>query len=539
MQIIFIESVNEYFNAFAAIFFVFGIFLGSFVNVVIYRLPLKIINHSRVSIVSSPSRCENCLTPLKWWHNIPLISYVLLQGRCGFCGVKFSPLNIAGELLVGLVWLSCFLFFDNILSSVVWAIYLTILYTILIINYHHHITPPVLSLMLLFFGLAFSYLNLINISFIESLTSSASAYFILLLAAFSSSKFFSNTSIIGEGDPKLLAACCSWFGLYAILFVLIFSLIIYSFLLFIFYNFAKSEMGDQFIKANQKPPLKKFLPFGSVVIVGSLLFFANTVFAHPSNDGYSFLISHQARFNESTFVATNNGHSYISVQLQVRGSNLESGPSFSNVYVVPPLSELNLISFGPSDPSQPFAIEFRYRYSFGKFGVSLSSNAVSLPFGRGVRSLVSQAPGGKLFTHLNPEDYNAIDFVLNDGDPILTVLPGVVIEVIDGFPDGGPHIKYANKTNLVRVAHDDGSITTYAHLDQSAAVVRVGQRVSALEVIGFAGNSGYSYGTHLHFCRSTPVLVSSILTDFCQPTMFKTSSRSSFTAQQGSVVFND
>ena len=68
-----------------AIFVVFGLVLGSFLNVVIYRLPRKL------SVVSPPSACPRCDTPIRAWDNIPVLSYLILRGRCRNCGEPISP----------------------------------------------------------------------------------------------------------------------------------------------------------------------------------------------------------------------------------------------------------------------------------------------------------------------------------------------------------------------------------------------------------------------------------------------------------------
>ncbi len=95
--------------------FVFGLMIGSFLNVVIYRIP------NGESIAFPASHCQSCHTPLKWYHNIPLLSWLVLGGKCAFCKAPISrqyPLVelITGLLLVmlyfklGLVWYLPFVF---------------------------------------------------------------------------------------------------------------------------------------------------------------------------------------------------------------------------------------------------------------------------------------------------------------------------------------------------------------------------------------------------------------------------------------------
>lgn len=79
--------------------FVFGIMIGSFLNVVIYRIP------KGESIVFPASKCQNCGTPLKWYHNIPLFSWIILGGKCGFCKEKISLQYPVIESLTGILFL--------------------------------------------------------------------------------------------------------------------------------------------------------------------------------------------------------------------------------------------------------------------------------------------------------------------------------------------------------------------------------------------------------------------------------------------------
>lgn len=82
-------------------FFVFGLLIGSFLNVVILRLPVK------QDLVKKRSACPKCGTQLKWYHNVPVVSFLLLRGKCGFCGTKISMRYPLLEIFTGLVsyWL--------------------------------------------------------------------------------------------------------------------------------------------------------------------------------------------------------------------------------------------------------------------------------------------------------------------------------------------------------------------------------------------------------------------------------------------------
>ncbi len=82
--------------------FILGIMIGSFLNVVIYRIP------NDESIVFPASKCQSCQTPLKWYHNIPLASWLLLGGKCGFCKAAISKQYPLVELLTGIIFLALY-----------------------------------------------------------------------------------------------------------------------------------------------------------------------------------------------------------------------------------------------------------------------------------------------------------------------------------------------------------------------------------------------------------------------------------------------
>ena len=78
--------------------FIFGAAVGSFLNVCIYRIPLK------EDIVKEPSHCMTCGHKLAWYDNIPIVAWIALKGRCRCCGTKLSVQYPAIELLNAVLW---------------------------------------------------------------------------------------------------------------------------------------------------------------------------------------------------------------------------------------------------------------------------------------------------------------------------------------------------------------------------------------------------------------------------------------------------
>jgi len=95
-----IQIFNIYFGI--LIFFT-GASIGSFINVLIYRIPRK------ESFISSPSKCPNCHKRILWYENIPILSYIFLKGKCSGCKQKISIQYPLIELLFGSIFLLTFL----------------------------------------------------------------------------------------------------------------------------------------------------------------------------------------------------------------------------------------------------------------------------------------------------------------------------------------------------------------------------------------------------------------------------------------------
>lgn len=133
--------------------FIFGLLIGSFLNVVILRLPLK------KDIVKTRSACPSCGNQLRWYHNIPVFSFLALRGKCAFCGARISWRYPLIELLTGLI---AFWLFPNHLSAeslTQFLFYFTIACIFLchfMIDLDHHLLLDSLNLYLLAVLLSFS-----------------------------------------------------------------------------------------------------------------------------------------------------------------------------------------------------------------------------------------------------------------------------------------------------------------------------------------------------------------------------------------------
>lgn len=120
--------------------FLFGSVVGSFLNVCIHRLPRG------ESVISPPSHCPNCKKPIPWFYNIPLISYIILGGRCKFCEAKISFRYFIVEVLTGGVFTVLLLRFGAGYDLAIYSAFFCILIAISFIDIEHWIIPDELSL---------------------------------------------------------------------------------------------------------------------------------------------------------------------------------------------------------------------------------------------------------------------------------------------------------------------------------------------------------------------------------------------------------
>jgi leader peptidase (prepilin peptidase) / N-methyltransferase len=121
--------------ALAAIAFAPGLALGSFLNVVAARVPL------RRSIVRPPSACMSCAQEIRWYDNVPLVSYAVLRGRCRRCGVRIPLLYPAIELLTAVLIAGCVLAFGLTAEAAISAFFCAVLVAISAIDVEHRIIP--------------------------------------------------------------------------------------------------------------------------------------------------------------------------------------------------------------------------------------------------------------------------------------------------------------------------------------------------------------------------------------------------------------
>ncbi len=163
-----------------------------------------------------------------------------------------------------------------------------------------------------------------------------------------------------------------------------------------------------------------------------------------------------------------------------------------------------LCTFGPGAPNVKWHYDYKWESHPGSPAARHDDRIVyALPYPKGKTYKVIQ---GFLspFSHTGEYSY-ATDWNLPPGSQICAARDGVVAKVKADSDEGGPSRDFIKKANYISIVHPDGTLGEYLHLQRGGALVKVGQRVKAGDVIGLSGNTGFTSGPHLHFHVSIPV----------------------------------
>jgi len=188
---------------------IFGAILGSFLNVCIYRLPKE------ESIVWPGSHCPHCKNSIKFYDNIPLISYLLLRGKCRYCKGPISAQYPLVEGITALSSLVLFMRFGPSLAYITYFAFVAALMVITVIDLYHQIIPDVISLPGIGVGLLAS-LIIPQITFFNSLIGVLLGGGSLFLVATLYQWLFKREGM-GGGDVKLLAMIGAFLGWKAVI----------------------------------------------------------------------------------------------------------------------------------------------------------------------------------------------------------------------------------------------------------------------------------------------------------------------------------
>jgi len=228
----------------------FGLVIGSFLNVCIYRIP----RHE--SIVYPGSRCPSCLRPIKIWDNIPILSFILLRGKCRYCGARISLRYPLVEISSALLALGILYRFGPNLTFIIYYTWSCALMVITFIDLDYQIIPNNISIGGIVLGLLLNFW--LPISLKDALIGGGLGAGILLAVIYG---YFIITRRegMGLGDVKLLAMIGVFIGWHGVIVTILVS------------SLAGSVVGIIWVLLTKKD-MKTAIPFGPFLSLGAIIY---------------------------------------------------------------------------------------------------------------------------------------------------------------------------------------------------------------------------------------------------------------------------
>ncbi len=277
-----------------SIVLIYGLFIGSFLNVVVYRLPImmdkeyigmvkeltnlpnetitskmseemkneydKIEEMGKINLSFPSSRCGSCYKKIPIWHNIPILSYLFLRGKCHSCKESYSPRYLFIEALIGAFWCLSFYMLGATLDFLIITGTATALIASSAIDLKHRILPPQITIMSLFAGLYYNTTSSNAFATPQDAVLGVILGYILVYGLIKGYEKLRNLdTAMGEGDLKLYAMCGAWIGIDNLPFLFMASALIGIFQFLCLLPFKKNLANYE-------------LPFGPAIILSLFVF---------------------------------------------------------------------------------------------------------------------------------------------------------------------------------------------------------------------------------------------------------------------------
>jgi len=248
---------------------VFGLLIGSFLNVCIVRLPKE------ESVVTPRSHCPNCGHQISWYENIPLLSFLALRGKCRGCGMPISWLYFTIELITGLIFWAMAILFGPSIEFLKYSVFGALMLALVVIDLRDRILPDELTLAGVILGVGFSLLSNVGdgtalwithslgpwpapmVSVLDSLLGAAAGAGALWLVR-EGYYLWRGIEGMGFGDLKLMAAAGAFLGLKVTLLTILLG------------SFSGSILGGGFILLARNRDTAYELPFGTFLGVAAM-----------------------------------------------------------------------------------------------------------------------------------------------------------------------------------------------------------------------------------------------------------------------------
>lgn len=252
---------------------IFGLCIGSFLNVVIHRKPLQLDREWReeaaeflgvpvdlpppITLSSPRSRCPSCGHMIRWYENIPVVSWLALRGRCSGCKTRISPRYPLVEITTGVLFAAVGWRFGAQPAAWLWCAFVAVLVALAGIDWDTTLLPDDLTLPLLWGGIVASALGWTGVPLPQAIWGAVAGY-LSLWTVYWTFKKLTGKEGMGHGDFKLLAALGAWFGVAMVLPIVL----------------AASVVGAVIgigMKVSGQLREGKYVPFGPFLVGGGLV----------------------------------------------------------------------------------------------------------------------------------------------------------------------------------------------------------------------------------------------------------------------------
>jgi leader peptidase (prepilin peptidase) / N-methyltransferase len=206
---------------------VLGLLVGSFLNVVIYRLPKMMERRWAVecaelqgtappeaepfNLMRPASRCRQCGHAIRWYENVPIVSWLALRGKCSSCGTAIAWRYPVVELATGLLFFFVVSHFGATATAGAWCAFAAAIVALAMIDWDTTLLPDDITLPLLWAGLIAAALGWTGVALTQALWGAVAGY-LSLWAIYQAFKLLTGKEGMGYGDFKLFAALGAWFG---------------------------------------------------------------------------------------------------------------------------------------------------------------------------------------------------------------------------------------------------------------------------------------------------------------------------------------
>ena len=226
--------------------------LGSFYNVLIYRIP------QGLSFILPSSKCTQCNKKIKWFDNIPIFSFIFLTGKCRHCKKSFSFNYLLVEIISPILMITLLLYNETLYRGMVGYLFFSVLLIIFFIDLEHKIIPNILTYSLAFLGVILNFINLnfynaIYTIFFGALIGGGPIFLLMYIY-----KKIRGVDGMGMGDIKLFIVLGIWLGWLNCLLIIFISAMIGSIVGIV--GILIKKVGSQ-----------QQLPFGPFIIISTLL----------------------------------------------------------------------------------------------------------------------------------------------------------------------------------------------------------------------------------------------------------------------------